>query len=141
MKKNIQFVLLTFMAVLLIASASETTSQGLKNDSLYFVEEYTDNGEIGNSEEFYIPTGGGHITVMLRTAKPIGITSVNIVIERDVAGIKEKVISEPFDVEASWDYIFFDKMFFKEPGKYKVSAVKKNGDVIASAYVRMLKEN
>lgn len=141
MKKYSLYILFAFTAVMLFVSAAETTSQSLKNDSLYFCEEYKDSREIGNADEFYIPAGGGYITVMLRTVKGIGVTSVSILIERDVAGIKEKVISEPFDVEASWDYIFFDKMFFKEPGKYKVSAVKKNGEVIASAYVRMLKEN
>lgn len=137
MKKYSLFILFLFTAVMFLASAAESNCFSLKNDSLYFCEEYKDSKEIGNDDEFYIPAGGGYITVMLRTVKEIGVTSVSILIERDVAGIKEKVSTEPFDVEAHWDYIFFDKITFKEPGKYKVSAVKNNGEVIASAYVRM----
>ena len=122
-----------------LAAADSVTAQSLKNDSLYFCEEYKDSKEIGNSDEFYLPEKGGTITVMLRTVKAIGVVSVSILIEKDVAGMREKISAEPFDIETHWDYIFFSDVFFPEPGKYKVSAVKKNGDVIASAYVRMLK--
>lgn len=123
-----------------IVSADSVSAQGLRNDTLYFCEEYKDSKEIGNANEFYLPEKGGTITVMLRTKKPVGVVSISILIEKDVAGIKDKITSEPFDVQANWDYIFFADMFFPEPGKYKVSAVKKNGDIIASGYVRMLKD-
>lgn len=138
MKKNILFILFSAISLMLFGGSAATYSQIVKNDSLYFCEEYKDSQEIGNSDVFYITKDGGYITVMLRTVKGIGVTSVDIVLERDVAGLREKVSTEPFDVEANWDYIFFDKITFKEPGKYKVSARKKNGDIIASAYVRML---
>ena len=139
---NKKFILpaLIFALLLIVSGSSNVYSQYVKNDSLYFCEEYKDSQEIGNSDAFYITKDGGYITVMLRTVKGIGVTSVDIVIERDVAGIKEKVATEPFDVEANWDYIFFANITFKEPGKYKVSAVKKNGEIIASAYVNMLLE-
>lgn len=123
-----------------IVSADSVSAQGLRNDTLYFCEEYKDSKEIGNANEFYLPEKGGTITVMLRTKKPVGVVSISILIEKDVAGIKDKITSEPFDVQSNWDYIFFADMFFPEPGKYKVSAVKKNGDIIASGYVRMLKD-
>jgi len=122
-----------------LAAADSVTAQSLKNDSLYFCEEYKDSKEIGNSTEFYLPEKGGTITVMLRTVKAIGVVSVSLLVEKDVAGMREKISAEPFDIQANWDYIFFADVFFPEPGKYKVSAVKKNGDVIASGYVRMLK--
>lgn len=138
MKKITAYTIVILAAFAVLAGNSY--SQGQKNDTLYFCEEYKDSKEIGNDDEFYISADGGYITVMLRTLKAIGVTSVSILIERDVAGIKEKVSTEPFDVEANWDYIFFDKIVFKHPGKYKVSAVKSNGDIIASAYVRMLLE-
>jgi hypothetical protein len=40
-------------------------------------------------------------------------------------------------VQSSWDYIHFDDVEFKEPGKYKVSCLKKDGTVIASGEVEI----
>lgn len=140
MKINYKLSLLILLLGAVIVSADSVSAQGLRNDTLYFCEEYKDSKEIGNANEFYLPEKGGTITVMLRTKKPVGVVSISILIEKDVAGIKDKITSEPFDVQANWDYIFFADMFFPEPGKYKVSAVKKNGDIIASGYVRMLKD-
>lgn len=135
---------LSLLILLLGAVITGTDSfyaQGLRNDTLYFCEEYKDSKEIGNADEFYLPEKGGTITVMLRTKKPVGVAEIFIQIEKDVAGIRENISKEPFDVQATWDYIFFADMFFPEPGKYRVMAVKKNGDMIASGYVRMLKDN
>ena len=139
MNINCRLSLLILLLGAVLISVSSANAQGLRNDTLYFCEEYKDSKEIGNSSEFYLPEKGGTITVMLRTKKPVGVESISILIERDVAGIKDKVSSEPFDVQTGWDYIFFADIFFPSPGKYKVSAVKKNGDAIASGYVRMLK--
>jgi len=140
MKINYKLSLLILLFGAVVISSNSVSAQGLRNDTLYFCEEYKDGKEIGNANEFYLPAKGGTITVMLRTKKPVGVAEIFINIEKDVAGIKDKISSEPFDVEASWDYIFFADIFFPEPGKYKVSAVKKNGDIIASGYVRMLKD-
>lgn len=140
MKINYRSSLLILLLGVVLINVNSANAQGLRNDTLYFCEEYKDSKEIGNSSEFYLPEKGGTITVMLRTKKPVGVVSISILIERDVAGIKSKVSSEPFDVQAGWDYIFFADIFFPSPGKYKVSAVKKNGDAIASGYVRMLKD-
>lgn len=140
MKINYKLSLLILLFGVVVISSNSVFAQGQRNDTLYFCEEYKDSKEIGNSSEFYLPEKGGTITVMLRTKKPVGVVSISILIERDIAGIRSKVSSEPFDVQASWDYIFFADIFFPEPGKYKVSAVKKNGDAIASGYVRMLKD-
>ncbi len=140
MKINYKLSLFILLFGAVVISSNSVFAQGLRNDTLYFCEEYKDSKEIGNANEFYLPEKGGTITVMLRTKKPVGVVSISILIEKDVAGIKDKITSEPFDVQANWDYIFFADMFFPEPGKYKVSAVKKNGDIIASGYVRMLKD-
>jgi len=140
MKINYKLSLLILLFGAVVISSNSVSAQGLRNDTLYFCEEYKDSKEIGNADEFYLPEKGGTITVMLRTKKPVGVAEIFILIEKDVAGIRDKISSEPFDVEANWDYIFFADMFFPEPGKYKVSAVKKSGDIIASGYVRMLKD-
>ncbi|HAX48689.1 MAG TPA: hypothetical protein PK605_15315 [Ignavibacteria bacterium] len=139
MNTKLRVILSVSVLFAIVISTGSVNAQSLKNDSLYFCEEYKDSKEIGNSTEFYLPEKGGTITVMLRTAKAIGVVSVSLLVEKDVAGMREKISAEPFDIEAHWDYIFFADVFFPEPGKYKVSAVKKNGDVIASGYVRMLK--
>lgn len=135
--RSLLFILLLGAVVI---SSSSVFAQGLRNDTLYFCEEYKESKEIGNADEFYLPEKGGTITVMLRTKKPVGVAEIFLLIEKDVAGIKDKISNEPFDVQAGWDYIFFADIFFPEPGKYKVSAVKKNGDPIASGYLRMLKD-
>jgi hypothetical protein len=129
------FVML--IAVITVSGGS-VYAQGQRNDTLYFCEEYKDATEIGNSELFYIGKDGGTLTVMLRTKKPIGVKEVDIVLEKTISGMRNKISSEPFDVDAGWDYIFFAGIFFPEPGKYKVSAVKKSGDVIASGYVMIM---
>ena len=127
------------LLLVIMISTGSVFAQGQRNDTLYFCEQYKEGTEIGNADEFYLPTGGGLITVMLRTLTPIGIIEVFILLEKDIAGIRDNISKEPFDVEAGWDYIFFADIKFPQPGKYKVSAVKKNGDVIASGYVMMRK--
>ncbi|NOS84389.1 MAG: hypothetical protein HOP31_04530 [Ignavibacteria bacterium] len=139
MKINYKLSLLIMLFGAVVISSNYVYAQGLRNDTLYFCEEYKDSKEIGNADEFYLPEKGGTITVMLRTKKPVGVAEIFLQIEKDVAGIRENISKEPFDVQASWDYIFFADIFFPEPGKYRVMAVKKNGDMIASGYVRMLK--
>jgi len=139
MKINCRLSLLILLLGAVFINVNSANAQGLRNDTLYFCEEYKDSKEIGNADEFYLPEKGGTITVMLRTKKPVGVAEIFINIEKDVAGIKDKISKEPFDVQANWDYIFFADIFFPEPGKYRVMAVKKNGDIIASGYVRMLK--
>jgi hypothetical protein len=139
MKINYRLSLLILLLGVVFINVNSANAQGLRNDTLYFCEEYKDSKEIGNADEFYLPEKGGTITVMLRTKKPVGVAEIFLQIEKDVAGMRENISKEPFDVQASWDYIFFADIFFPEPGKYRVMAVKKNGDMIASGYVRMLK--
>ncbi len=139
MKINYRSSLLILLLGVVLININSANAQGLRNDTLYFCEEYKDSKEIGNADEFYLPEKGGAITVMLRTKKPVGVEKIIIQIEKDIAGMKDKISTEPFDVQAGWDYIFFADIFFPEPGKYRVMAVKNNGDIIASGYLRMLK--
>lgn len=119
------------LAVLFIVVVSCSKLQNLVGgDKLYFCEKYTTK-EIGESTKFTT----GTLTVMLKLSKPIGVTSVDVNVT-DVASGKA-VDTFPFTVQSSWDYIHFDDVNFKEPGKYKVSCLKKDGTVIATNEVEI----
>lgn len=119
-------------AVLFLVLVSCSKLQELTGgDKLYFCEKYTTK-EIGEGTKFTT----GTITVMLKLSKPIGVTSVDINITDPASG--KPVETVPFTVQSSWDYIHFDDVEFKEPGKYKVSCLKKDGTVIASNEVEIV---
>lgn len=123
--------LLSVFAVLFLVVVSCSKLKDLAGgDKLYFCEKYTSK-EIGEGTKFPV----GNVTVMMKLSKPIGVTSVDVNIT-DVATGKP-VDTVPFTVQASWDYIHFDDVDFKEPGKYKVSCLKKDGTVIASNEVEI----
>lgn len=120
------------LAVLFLVVVSCSKLQDLTGgDRLYFCEKYTTK-EIGEGTKFTT----GTITVMLKLKKPIGVSSVDINVT-DVASGKA-VETFPFTVQSSWDYIHFDDVEFKEPGKYKVSCLKKDGTVIATNEVEIV---
>ncbi len=119
-------------AVLFLVVVSCSKLQNLTGgDRLYFCEKYTTK-EIGESSKFTT----GTLTVMLKLAKPIGVTSVDINVTDQASG--KAVDTFPFTVQSSWDYIHFDDVEFKEPGKYKVSCLKKDGTVIATGEVEIV---
>lgn len=119
-------------AVLFLVVVSCSKLQNLTGgDRLYFCEKYTTK-EIGESSKFTT----GTLTVMLKLAKPIGVTSVDINVTDQASG--KAVDTFPFTVQSSWDYIHFDDVEFKEPGKYKVSCLKKDGTVIATSEVEIV---
>jgi hypothetical protein len=103
----------------------------LSGDRLYFCEKYVTK-EIGESDKFK----AGKVTIMVKLTNPIGESSVDINIT-DVATGKV-VDTQPFTVQPSWDYIHFDDVEFKEKGKYKVSCLKKTGDVIVTGEVEII---
>jgi hypothetical protein len=82
MKINYKLSLLILLFGAVVISSNSVFAQGLRNDTLYFCEEYKDGKEIGNANEFYLPEKGGTITVMLRTKKPVGVVEIFIHIER-----------------------------------------------------------
>ena len=123
--------LFTSLIVLFLVVVSCSKLQNLTGgDKLYFCEKYTTK-EVGEGSKFTT----GTITVMLKLSKAIGVTSVDINIT-DVATGKP-VDTVPFTVQSSWDYIHFDDVDFKEPGKYKVSCLKKDGTIIATNEVEI----
>jgi len=123
----------TFAALLVLLLVLVSCSK-LKNlaggDKLYFCEKYTST-EIGEGSKFPV----GNVTVMVKLSKPIGVTSVDVNVTNAASG--KAVNTFPFTVQSDWDYIHFDDVEFKEPGKYKVSVLKKDGTVIASNEVEI----
>jgi len=128
--KKVKIFAAFLVLVLLLTSCSflKNLSSG---DKLYFCERYTDS-EIGEGTKFTT----GTITVMLKLSKPIGVTSVDVNVTD--LGSGKAVETFPFTVQSSWDYIHFDDVEFAEPGKYKVSCLKKDGTVIASNEVEIV---
>ncbi len=81
----------------------------------------------------------GYLTVMvdLRDADEIiGVKKVNI----NVTNVKtnEVVDTYPYDTDPDMNYVYFDKVDFKSPGKYKVSALKPDGTVIATNEIEIV---
>ena len=118
---------------------SSTKESSTSGNELYFCEDYKNGKEIGVSDRFTT----GWLTVMVRTAKPIGVGKVELrlakVKDEDGNKISEKIIDTvPFEVQADWDYTFFQdtkRLTFKTPGTYKVTMQKVDGTPICSGEV------
>ncbi|HMS65339.1 MAG TPA: hypothetical protein PKD83_08825 [Ignavibacteria bacterium] len=116
----------------------ETTTTTSGGNQLYFVEEYTKDGqEVGKSDKFFISPKGGYITAMLKTAQPIGVGSVDVRLERESLDGSEIIDTQPYDVSPDKNYFFFDKVTFYKSGDYKVMVFKKDGTVLATGNVRI----
>jgi hypothetical protein len=113
----------------------ETTSTGGR---LYFCEDYIDGEEIGVSERFT----PGWLTVMVKTDEPLGVGKVELRIVRIRKDGTEKIMDTvPFDVQADWDYTYFQdkkRIAFKSPGDYKVTLQKVDGSPIVSGEVTVV---
>jgi hypothetical protein len=123
---------IVFIALFVIAGTSFS-------QKLYFCEEYKDAKEIGVSSTFLITSSGGYFTCMLDLrdiGKTVETEKINLVIiDRSYGGYK-KIATEPFDVQAEWDYIYFDKFYtFYKEGYYTVTAETPEGRKIASGSV------
>lgn len=117
---------------------TETTTTTSGSNQLYFVEEYTKDGqEVGKSDKFFIKNKGGYITAMLKTAAPVGVGSVDVRIERESLDGSEIINTSPYDVSPEKNYFYFDKLTFYKSGDYKVTVFKKDGSPIASGTVRI----
>jgi hypothetical protein len=111
--------------------AIKEVSDMVKGDRLYFCERYVTK-EIGEDTKFK----KGKVTVMVKLKNAIGESSVDINITDLSTG--KAVDTFPFTVQPGWDYIHFDDVDFKDTGKFKVSCIKKNGDVIATGEVEII---
>lgn len=127
----------------IFSQETETTDQTSSNvnyleNQLYFVEEYTKDGEeVGRSNKFYIKQNGGYITAMLRTVQPIGVNTVDVRLERESSDGSEIIDTVQYDITSTKDYFFFDKITFYKPGNYKVTVFKNGGTIIAIGKVKI----
>ena len=138
-KNFFKFISALFILAALIISCGklgELTSD-TKTDKLYFCEKYTSGtDECEGKSTKYTP---GRLTVMVDirpSKKKLGVTKVNINITDLKSG--EAVDTYPFDTDSDMDYVFFDDVNFKKPGKYKVSALKPDGTVIVSNEIEIV---
>ncbi len=129
--KNLK-IFTAFVVLLAVVVSCSFLKNLSKSDKLYFCEKYTTT-EVGEGTKFPV----GNVTVMVKLSKPIGVSSVDINVTDLESG--KAVDTFPFTVQSSWDYIHFDDVEFKEPGKYKVSCLKKDGTVLASNEVEITK--
>lgn len=115
---------------------SELTSD-TKTDKLYFCEKYTSSSdECEGKSTKYTP---GRLTVMVDirpSKKKLGVSKVNINITDLKSG--EAVDTYPFDTQPEMDYVYFEDVNFKKPGKYKVSALKPDGTVIVTNEIEIV---
>jgi hypothetical protein len=140
MKKNQSTLPLLLLLILSVLTALtgcnkiktvKELSEKIQGDRLYFCERYVTK-EINKGNKFK----AGKVTVRVKLSNPIGESSVDINITDAASG--KVVDTVPFNVQSSWDYIHFDNVEFKDPGKYKVSCLKKDGSVIASGEVEII---
>lgn len=143
MIKNYRSILKSFTALLILLTIMlscdkiSNMSSDSNTDKLYFCEKYdlaSDKCE-GKSIK-YTP---GRLTVMvdIRPSKrKLGVEKVNI----NITNLKTGEVAEtfPFDTQADMDYVYFEDVNFKEPGKYKVSALKPDGTVIVTNEIEIV---
>jgi hypothetical protein len=116
----------------------ETTEDETIGGRLYFCEDYVDGEEIGVSDRFT----PGWLTIMVKTDEPFGVGKVEVRIVKIRKDGTEKIIDTvPFDVQADWDYTYFQdkkRISFKTPGDYKVTLQKVDGTPIVSGEVTVV---
>ncbi len=128
------FISLTILFALTVACSQFLN---LKGETLYFCERYEFGKEIGKGNKFTT----GTLTVMVdlrKENKKIGVSSVEI----NITDINTGKVADtlPFEVKPDYDYIHFDDIKFNEPGKYKVSCIKKDGTVVSANLVEIVKK-
>ncbi len=124
-------LILSFLLILILVTSCSLIKNILPGDKLYFIEKYSNDNEIGESKKFPV----GPVTVMVRLSKPIGVSSVDLNITDKS---NDSVIDTyPFTIQSDWKDIHFDDVSFKQPGKFKVSCLKKDGTIIVSGEVEI----
>ncbi|MEO8665334.1 MAG: hypothetical protein ABI462_07545 [Ignavibacteria bacterium] len=132
MKENLKILFSFVILISLILGCSKLSNlAGDSSDKLFFCENYNSSTDKcdGKSEKYT----SGYLTVMidLRPSKRVvGTDKVNINITDLKTG--NVVDTYPYDTKADMNYVYFDKVDFKNPGKYKVSALKPDGTVLVS---------
>jgi hypothetical protein len=117
---------------------NETTITKPVGNQLYFVEQYSNDGqEIGKSDKFFINENGGYLTAILNTIDQIGVTAVDVRMERESLDGTEIIDTQSFNVSPDNTYFVFDKLTFYKSGDYRITVLDKNGNDIAVGKLRI----
>ena len=132
-KKNLNSLIAIVILLVAIMGCSKLKDLA-GGEKMTFCENYisaTDNCE-GESTKFTT----GTLTVLTKLSDPIGVSEVDINITDLASGKVYKTF--PFTVTPDMTYIYFDNVAFTEPGKYKVSLLKKGGTVVISNEIEIV---
>ena len=106
-------------------------------DLLYFCEEYdATDGEIGCNDRYY----AGNLTVVTLLSSPIYYTKVTVQLDKfdPKSNDFEYYNDWEFDVESDMDYIYFENIYFGDPGFYRVFLLDPYRQTIVSALVEII---
>ncbi|MDZ4710917.1 MAG: hypothetical protein SGI89_01165 [bacterium] len=138
MKENFKFLLSVAVIVSLILGCSKLSDlAGDSSDKLFFCVSYNSSTDKCEGKSGKYTTGFLTVMIDLRpTKRKVGVDKVNI----NVTNIKtgDVVDTYPYDTDPTMDYVYFDKVDFKSPGKYKVSALKPDGTVLVSNEIEII---
>jgi len=140
MKENLKFLFsLVVLAGLVLGCSKLGDLAGGNSDKLFFCENYTPGNDKCDGESSKYTEGYLTVVIDVRpTKKKIGVSTVNINITDQNSG--EVVETYPYSTDADMDYVYFEKVDFKRPGKFKVSALKPDGTVLVSNEIEIVKK-
>lgn len=138
MKGNFRFIFSIAVAISIMLGCSKIKDlASSSSDKLYFCEKYKSGSDECEGKSTKYTTGNLTVMIDIRPSKrTVGVEKVNINITDLKTG--EVVDTYPYDTQKDMDYVYFENVDFKKPGKYKVSALKPDGTVIVSNEVEIV---
>lgn len=140
MRENLKVLFsLSVLIGLMLGCGKLSNLTGDSSDKLFFCESY--NPTTDNCEGKSLKYSEGYLTVVVDirpSKKKLGVKSVNINITETSSGTVADTY--PFETNPDMDYVYFEKVDFKKPGKYKVSALKPDGTVIVSNEIEIVEK-
>ncbi|MBK8551564.1 MAG: hypothetical protein IPL53_11085 [Ignavibacteria bacterium] len=138
MRENLKFLFsLVILISLMFGCGKLSELGGGSTNKLFFCESYTPDNDKCEGKSTKYPEGFLTVVVDIRPSKAkIGVSSVNI----NITDLGSGTVADtyPYTTDPTMDYVYFDKVDFKKPGKYKVSALKPDGTVIASSEIEII---
>ncbi|RPI15473.1 MAG: DUF4352 domain-containing protein [Ignavibacteriae bacterium] len=105
---------------------------------LYFVKEYKNGQEVERSDAFYIRSGGGHLTVMIKFNRRVDIDKITLKIVKIGLLFDIPVSETVYEINPDMDSFYIPDIGFSTAGTYKVTAYHSNGRKIASNTVKLV---
>ena len=138
MKENLKFLFSLLVLVTLIFGCSKLGDMaGDNSDKLFFCESYNSSTDKCDGKSLKYTEGYLTVIVDVRPSKrKIGVDKVSINITDTKTG--EVADTYSFDTKSDMDYVYFDKVDFRKPGKFKVSALKPDGTVIVTNEIEIV---